>query len=157
MRRGANTQRGLGVVAWLIFIVILGGLLFAGYIWTMLSWSYSDGDRVGWMQKLSRKGVVCKTWEGELAMVSMPGTLPEMFTFTVRDERVAERINAVLGKRVALKYEEHMGLPSSCFGETRYFVTAVQVVDQTIGGPLTAPAPPVPAPAEPPAKPQGAP
>lgn len=105
-------------------------LLLAAYFALVLSWSYSSGERAGWVQKLSHKGWVCKTWEGELAMVSMPGTAPEKFYFTVREARVARLINQSMGKRVALHYEEKVGLPTSCFGDTRYFVTAVTPVDE---------------------------
>ena len=125
-------------------------LLIAGYFWLVLTWSYSTGERAGWIQKLSKKGWVCKTWEGELAMVSMPGATPEKFYFTVRDDAVAQRINQVMGKRVTFHYEEKVGLPTSCFGETRYFVTRVTVVDEmqfvpgvTVPAPM--PAPPSPA------------
>src|SRR5437868_6763982 len=94
-------------------------------------WSYSDGERAGWVQKLSRKGWVCKTWEGEQALVSLPGTSSvEKFQFTVHDEATAQAINKVMGRRVNLHYEEKVGLPGSCFGETRYFVTGVTLVDE---------------------------
>ena len=104
-------------------------VLFVLYIWIALSWSYSDGERAGYVQKLSKKGWLCKTWEGELAMVSIPGSMPEKFYFSVRDGKVAEAINASVGKRVALVYEQHKGLPGSCFGETEYFVTKVKTVE----------------------------
>ena len=78
------------------------------------------------MQKISDKGWICKTWEGELSLVALPGAAPEKFVFTVRDEQVAKLVNAAVGKRVALTYEQHKGLPSSCFGETEYFVTALR-------------------------------
>ena len=111
-----------------VVVVVVVALAVAGYFWLVLSWSYSTGERAGWIQKLSKKGWICKTWEGELAMVSMPGATPEKFYFTVRDEAVANRINQVMGKRVSLHYEEKVGLPSSCFGETRHFVTRVTEV-----------------------------
>ncbi|HEV8263411.1 MAG TPA: GNAT family N-acetyltransferase [Gemmatimonadales bacterium] len=104
-------------------------LLFVVYTWSTLAWSYSKGERAGYVQKFSKKGWVCKTWEGELAMVSIPGTTPEKFYFTVRDDAVAQRINASIGKRVALSYEQHTGVPLRCFGETEYFVTNVRVVE----------------------------
>jgi len=96
-------------------------------LWTLLAynWAYSSGERVGFVQKLSTKGWVCKTWEGELAMVNLPGQMSERFEFTVRDEAVAARITALIGQRVALVYEEHRGLPTSCFGDTAHFVTNV--------------------------------
>jgi hypothetical protein len=105
-------------------------LLLALYFWAALSWSYSTGDRAGWVQKLSNKGWVCKTWEGELALVSLPGTTPEKFNFTIWDEAVAKQVSSVMGKRVSLHYAEKVGLPGSCFGETRYYVTGVTVSEE---------------------------
>jgi hypothetical protein len=110
----------------LIVIVALAAL----YFWAAISWSYSIGERAGWVQKLSNKGWVCKTWEGELALVSLPGTTPEKFLFTIHDEAVATRVTHAMGKRVALHYEEKVGLPGSCFGETRYYVTNVTVSEE---------------------------
>jgi hypothetical protein len=126
-----NNQHGLGLVGWLGSILILGILLFAAYIWLMLNWSYSRGERAGWVQKLSKKGYICKTWEGEMAIVTMPGSVPEKFLFTVRDDGIADRIKAVMGKRVALDYEEHIGLIVSCFGDTGHFVKDVKVIEET--------------------------
>jgi hypothetical protein len=96
------------IVVALVVVVALG---VAGYFWVVLSWSYSTGERVGWVQKLSKKGWICKTWEGELTMISMPGAVPEKFQFTVREDAVADRLNREMGKRVALHYEEKVGLP----------------------------------------------
>ena len=119
----------------------------------MLSWNYSAGERAGWVQKFSKKGWLCKTWEGEMAMVSMPGTTTEKFFFTVWDDAVAERINKAMGKRVSLHYEEKVGLPTSCFGETRHYVTDLTRVEEI---PL-APGIVVPTPQPPPAVPPAAP
>jgi lysophospholipid acyltransferase (LPLAT)-like uncharacterized protein len=107
-------------------VAALIGLILA-FTWATLHWSYSKGERAGYVQKLSSKGWVCKTWEGEMAMVTMPGTLTEKFPFTVRDDSVAAKINASVGKRVALIYEQHKWIPLSCFGDTEYFVTGVEV------------------------------
>ncbi len=108
---------------------LLGVLvLLALYTWLSLSWSYAEGERAGYVQKLSEKGWVCKTWEGELAMINVPGTLTEKFAFTVPDEAVVQKINASLGKRVVLVYEQHVGIPTSCFGDTGYFVIDVREV-----------------------------
>lgn len=135
--------------------VILGVLvLVAGYFWVVLSWNYSTGERAGWVQKFSKKGWLCKTWEGEMAMVSMPGTTAEKFYFTVWDDAVAERINRAMGKRVSLHYEEKVGLPTSCFGETRHYVTDVtQVEDIPLAPGIVVPTrPPAAAPPAAPAK-----
>ena len=104
--------------------------LVALYFWAATGWSYSSGERAGWVQKLSRKGWICKTWEGELALVSLPGTTPEKFVFTIWDEVAAENVTRAMGKRVALHYEEKVGLPGSCFGETRHYVTGVTISDE---------------------------
>jgi len=110
-------------------VVIVPVLLFALYTWSTLTWSYSSGERAGYVQKFSKKGWICKTWEGELAIVSIPGTMSEKFYFTVRDDAVAARVNQTMGKRVALVYHQHVGIPTSCFGETEYFVVDVKSVE----------------------------
>ena len=113
-----------------IFLVVLAAIaLFALYIVIALNWSYSTGERAGFLQKVSNKGWICKTWEGELSLVAMPGAAPEKFLFTVRDEAVAQKIIAAAGKRVTLNYEQHKGLPTSCFGDTDYFVTGVTEIE----------------------------
>ncbi len=107
----------------------------SAWFWVAWHWSYSTGDRAGWVQKLSDKGWICKTWEGELALVSLPGSTTEKFLFTVHDDAVAAQITRYIGKRVALHYEEKVGLPTSCFGETRHFVTGVTLSDEIPIGP----------------------
>ena len=114
----------------LVLPILVLLLLVAAYFWLALSWSFSTGDRAGWVQKLSNKGWICKTWEGELALVSLPGTTPEKFLFTIWDDAVAKEVTRAMGKRVTLHYEEKVGLPGSCFGDTRYYVTAVTVSDE---------------------------
>jgi hypothetical protein len=111
------------------FAVLSVLLAFALYVWAVLSWSYSEGERAGFLQKVSYKGWICKTWEGELSLVAIPGAAPEKFLFTVRDDAVAQQLNAVAGKRVTLKYEQHRGLPTTCFGDTDYFVVGVTVIE----------------------------
>jgi hypothetical protein len=96
--------------------------LAALYTWTVLHWSYSEGERAGYLQKLSRKGWLCKSWEGEILLSSMPGAIPERFAFTVRDEAVVKQLQSAMGQRVQITYEQHVGIPTTCFGETSYFV-----------------------------------
>ena len=103
----------------LAFLAVLGAALWT---WGALKFVYSAGERAGYVQKFSRKGWLFKTWEGELAMVNLPGTVPEIFSFTVRDDAVADRIRSNLGERVVILYNEHRGLPGNIFGDTRYFV-----------------------------------
>ena len=123
-------------------VVIAAGV--ASWFWFALSWSFSTGERAGWVQKFSNKGWLCKTWEGELALVSLPGSTAEKFYFTVHDDEAARQIAKHIGKRVALHYEEKVGLPTTCFGETRYFVTGVKLSEEIPIGPgvVVVPAPP---------------
>jgi hypothetical protein len=109
----------------LVAIAVVVGVLA---LWTLftLNWAYSEGERAGYVQKLSERGWICKTWEGEMAMVTMPGTVAEKFFFTVPDDDVAKKINATVGERVVLHYEQHKWIPFSCFAETEYFVTGVK-------------------------------
>jgi hypothetical protein len=116
------------VLRYLIIFPILILLLGGGWVWLTLHWSYSEGERAGYVQKLSKKGWMCKTWEGEIAMVTMPGAIPDKFEFTVRDHAVAEKINQLAGKRVVLAYKQHKFVPTTCFGETEYFVDEVREV-----------------------------
>jgi len=122
-------RRGCGkpILVLLVLALVTVGIV-ALWAWITLSWDYADGERAGFVQKFSNKGWICKTWEGELAMVNLPGAMPEIFYFTVRDDAVAARINQTMGQRVTLHYEQHMGVPTSCFGETDYFVTDVRPV-----------------------------
>ena len=111
----------------LALIVTAALLLFAAYCWITLHLSYSEGERAGYLQKFSRRGWICKTWEGELLLTSMPGAIPEKFEFSVRDDDIAKQLMSATGKRVLLGYDQHKGVPSQCFGETEYYVVKVQV------------------------------
>jgi hypothetical protein len=124
VRKGSRTMlKVLGVIV-VVIVLVLGVVS-----WISLKWVYAEGERAGYVQKFSHRGWLCKTWEGEMAMVTMPGTLAEKFAFTVRDEGVAQKINADIGKRLALHYEQHKWIPNSCFGDTEYFVTSVAVAE----------------------------
>jgi hypothetical protein len=113
----------------LLALVVVPALVFTIWAGVTLSYTYSSGQRVGFVQKFSRKGWLCKTWEGELAMVNMPGALSQIFVFSVRNDSVARAINDAMAKgRLELQYEEHRGVPTSCFGETSYFVSGVRSV-----------------------------
>jgi hypothetical protein len=109
-------------------LTVVGVLIALVIVFTAFTlwYSYSEGERAGYVQKLSKKGWICKTWEGEMAMVTMPGTVAEKFYFTVREDAVAAEINETVGRRVVLTYEEHKWIPFSCFGDTGYFVTGVR-------------------------------
>jgi hypothetical protein len=111
-----------------VFVLLLPLLVYAAWVAITLHWTYSRGERAGYVQKFSQKGWLCKTWEGEIAMVNMPGAAQERFAFTVRNDSVAQTITRLMGARVAITYEQHRGVPGSCFGETEYYVTAASPV-----------------------------
>jgi hypothetical protein len=115
-----------------IWLLILPLIIFAAWTWFTLSWSYSSGERAGFVQKISQKGFMCKTYEGELILVTVPGTQAEKFYFTVKDPEVFKQINTTIGKRVRLVYDQHKWIPSSCFGDSEYFVNQVHEIDQKI-------------------------
>jgi hypothetical protein len=117
------------LILWITGILLVPVFIFILYAWIALNWSFSKGERAGYIQKLSKSGWICKTWEGEMAMVTMPGAIPDKFLFSVRDDKVAEQINKFAGKRVSLVYEQHKGIPTSCFGDTEYFIVDVKAIE----------------------------
>jgi hypothetical protein len=121
-----TSQRGYAASVLLVLVVIA---VAVGWTWLALTWTYSEGERVGFVQKLSKKGWVCKTWEGELNMVVLPGSIPDKFNFTVREDGIADQINRLAGKQVRLDYQEHRFIPTTCFGDTEYFVTGVKLLE----------------------------
>ena len=109
-------------IAWILGLVLLVPLLTAIlWTWVSLSWAYSEGDRAGVLQKFSRKGWLCKTYEGELALYVVSGVAPQIWYFTTRDAELAKRLSGAVGQDVQIHYNEHRGVPSSCFGDTPYF------------------------------------
>ena len=112
----------------LLVLLLVPAIIIALWIWVALGYTYASGERAGYVQKISKKGRVCKTWEGELAMANLPGTMPQIFSFTVRTDSIANLLEKNIGKQVSITYEQHQGIPTTCFGETQYFVTRVQRV-----------------------------
>jgi hypothetical protein len=131
----------------ILAVLVLGPVVVIGlWVAITLSYSYEKGQHPGYVQKFSRTGWLCKTWEGELAMVNIPGSAPTIFRFSVRDDDVAQEINETMGKQVALTYVQHKGVPTSCFGETEYYVSGVRLIGGNEGAPPPAPpaTPPTP-------------
>ncbi len=133
--------KGKWKITAVLFLVVLPLAAFALWVTVALSYSYSTGERSGYVQKLSKKGWVCKTQEGELALVNGPNVNPEIFRFTVRDDAVAAQISNFAGKQVKLSYDQHVGLPTSCFGETQYFVKSVEGIGASAPAALPAAVP----------------
>jgi hypothetical protein len=123
----ARKKRSKALIA-LLVLLLVPAVIIALWIWVALGYTYASGERAGYVQKISKKGWICKTWEGELAMANLPGTMPQIFSFTVRNDSIANVLEKNIGKQVSLTYEQHRGIPTTCFGETEYFVTRVQRV-----------------------------
>jgi hypothetical protein len=162
-RRGSRSRVGRWLMILLLLIVVGAGL----WTWLTLAWAYAEGERAGVLQKFVRRGWVCKTQEGEIALYygggqyMGAGISPQLWDFSVRDKSVAADLNKAVGRRVQLHYTEHPGIPTSCFAETRYLVDRVTITDNEPGavpGAAAPAAPPVPgAAAAPPAAPASAP
>jgi len=128
MASGSNARKKFILGGTTLVVLPIVGFIVYSYI--AINVSYSDGDRSGILQKFSRKGWICKTYEGELAMSYAPGLAPTVWDFSVRDDAVAAKVNEALGKKVVLHYTEHRGVPTECFGETPYFVDDVRLVNE---------------------------
>jgi len=135
----------MGKAIWIVVLVVV--VVTAAFTWFTLTFVYSAGERTGFVQKFSRRGWVCKTWEGEMALVTLPGTVAEKFLFTVRDDALAKKISTDMatGRRMSLHYDQHKWIPNSCFGDTEYFVTAAELSD-VIAAPPSANPDVIPAP-----------
>jgi hypothetical protein len=124
VRRGGRFGRIL------LIVLVLAVLLVALWTWFALSWSYSEGERAGVLQKFSKKGWICKTYEGELALYVVSGVAPQIWYFSTRDEALAKQLSGAVGEQIRLHYTEHRGVPTSCFAETPYFAESFTKVQR---------------------------
>lgn len=124
-------------------LVVLALLILLPILWTWftLSWAYSEGERAGVLQKFSKKGWLCKTYEGELAQYVVGGVAPQIWHFSTRDEQLAAELSKAVGQQIRLHYSEHRGVPTNCFAETPYFAQRFELANQPLSG--------VPEPSEP--------
>lgn len=119
------------LVTTLVLILLVPVIVFSLWAYTALHYTYSAGHRAGYLQKISKRGWLCKTWEGEIQLTAQPGTAPETFTFSVRSDSIAGELEKLTGQRIAVTYSQHKGVPTSCFGDTEYFITGVKPVGST--------------------------
>ena len=130
-RRRSTGRLGRWFMILLLLIIVGSGL----WTWLTLAWAYAEGERAGVLQKFVRRGWICKTREGEIALYygggqyMGAGISPQLWDFSVRDKTVADQLNKAVGHRVQLHYTEHPGIPTPCFAETRFFVDRVTVTD----------------------------
>jgi hypothetical protein len=127
---GTAVRRGRRFGRTLLIVLVLAVLVCALWTWFALSWSYSEGERAGVLQKFSKKGWICKTYEGELAMYVVGGVAPQIWYFSTRDEALAKQFSGAVGEQIRLHYAEHRGVPTSCFAETPYFAESFTKVQR---------------------------
>jgi hypothetical protein len=123
---GGDEHGRAGMVLLLILAFVV--LAVAGWTWFTLSWSYSEGERAGVLQKFSKKGWLCKTYEGELALYVVGGVAPQIWHFSTRDEQLALELYKAVGEQIRVHYSEHRGVPTNCFAETPYFAESYTIV-----------------------------
>lgn len=111
-----------------ILLPLIVLLLGAAWTWVALNWSYSEGERAGVLQKFSRKGWICKTYEGELAQYVVGGVAPQIWHFSTRDPELAKQLSSHVGRQLRIHYSEHRGVPGNCFAETPYFAESFTLV-----------------------------
>jgi hypothetical protein len=146
-RSGRSGRAGRWFLILLLLLIVGSGL----WTWLTLAWAYAEGERAGVLQKFVRRGWVCKTQEGEIALYYGggqylgPGSSTQLWDFSVRDKSVAEQLNKAVGRRVQLHYTEHPGIPTNCFADTRYFVDRVTITDNESGTGPALPPPSAPA------------
>ncbi len=122
-------KRGIRAGRIFIWLIVIAGAIFAAWTAFSLHWAYSEGDRAGVLQKFSKKGWLCKTYEGELALYVVGGVAPQIWYFSTRDEDLAKQLATAVGKNIQLHYTEHRGVPTQCFADTPYFARSFRVVD----------------------------
>lgn len=124
MPRASFKRRHWGKLL-LLTLIMFPAVVFGVWSAVTLGWTYSEGDRPGFVQKIATKGYVCKTWEGILYN-DLQGFRADSFQFTVRSDSLAKVLQGLTGKRVSLHYQQHVNVPSSCFGDSEYFVSGVR-------------------------------
>ncbi len=130
---------------WVLILLLLAIGGSGLWTWLALSWAYADGERAGVLQRFVRRGWLCKTHEGEIALYygggqyMGAGASPQLWDFSVRDKSVAADLSKAVGHRVQLHYTEHPGIPTACFAETRFLVDKVTVTDEEPKGQSAAP------------------
>ena len=97
--------------------------------WRAVGFTYSSGERVGFVESLSSEGTVCDTFEGMLVMGLSAGGPGTPWQFSVRDRDIAAEIARLKGQRVALQYRQQKGGQLLCFRKTEYIATGVRRID----------------------------
>jgi hypothetical protein len=125
---GGKRRKRFGRILMILLVLVV--VIAALWTWFSLSWSYSEGERAGILQKFSKKGWICKTYEGELALYVVGGVAPQIWYFSTRDEKLAQQLSAAVGDHIRVHYTEHRGVPTSCFAETPYFAESLTRVQR---------------------------
>jgi len=110
-------------IKFLIIILLLGAAAYAFNYYV----PYSEGFRTGKLIKLSRKGIIFKTWEGELSL-GIGHDQRWAFSIEPKDKELREKLIEYQGKNVRVNYiERFWKIP--WLGETKYFAKDVELLD----------------------------
>lgn len=124
-----KTALVLGATVFGLIGLFIVGSLGAGIVGSFIPWAavqYSDGERTGLVNKISHKGLICQTWEGQMLVGNGNNVDPEEYFFTVKDDAVVKQVQDAQGKIATLHYKQY-ALSSNCWGDTSYEVVGVTV------------------------------
>ena len=124
----SGRRRGMGRIGLILILIVV--LIPVLWTWFSLSWAYSEGERAGVLLKFSKKGWLCKTYEGELALYVVGGVAPQIWHVSTRDADLAKALSQAVGEEIRLNYSEHRFVPSTCFADTPYFAQSFQRIDR---------------------------
>jgi hypothetical protein len=113
---------------WLLFLLII---FLAGFVYIKYFYTYSEGYRAGLLQKFSNKGIIFKTYEGEIILSSVSSNkdvtlASEKFNFTVINKNIVREFDTLQGENIIVHYKQKQG---SIFfrGDSPYLVDSVKV------------------------------
>jgi len=121
-------QRTKKILKWALFIIIIVGVFF---IYWKYYYTYSEGYRAGLLQKFSSKGMMFKTYEGEMILSSVSSNsnvalASEKFLFTMTNKAIVRQFDTLQGNMVIVHYKQKNGrLPWQ--GDTPYLVDSVRI------------------------------
>lgn len=111
-------KKVVGIIVSVVFVLLIGYFLVVYYA------TYSNGFRSGELIKITYKGLIFKTWEGE---ISQGVSESQHFSFSVEssEKEVIQLLEDLQGQQVKLTYKERFAT-FPWLGDTKYFVTEVE-------------------------------
>ena len=121
-------RTGKKFLRWLLFLIVIS---LAVFIYFKYFFTYSEGYRAGLLQKFSNKGMIFKTYEGEMILSSVASTsevalASEKFLFSVTNKDIVRQFDTLQGRNVIVHYDEKRGV-LFWRGDSRYLVDSVKL------------------------------